>query len=89
MRELALTSGGEDVIRGNRDRLDFFTLTRILSDVVISECRSRQDLIAPLSSRNGVGNEDQGRGVRGDHRADSDDGLPCATGKYDNPGTTL
>ncbi len=65
---LALPLRGEDLVRRDRDRLDLLDGARVLADLVLGERRALQQLAAPLAGADGVGHQDQRRGVGLRHR---------------------
>lgn len=89
MRVLALSPGGEDLVRRDRDGLDLLHLARVLADLLGSEGGASQQLVAPLPRGDGVRDEDERRGLRGGHRPGTDEGLAGAAGEHHDTGAAV
>ncbi len=87
MGVFALALGGEDLVRGDGDRLDLFDLAGIFADFVGSEGGALQQLIAPLPGRHRVGDQNERVGFRRGHGARADEGFTGAAGQHDDAGT--
>jgi hypothetical protein len=81
---LALPLCGEDLVGRDGDRLHLFDLAGVLTDLVRRKRRALEQLRAPLPGGDGVGDEDQRRGLDPGHRAGADERLARAAGQHDD-----
>ena len=85
----AAALGRHHLIGGNGDRTDLLLGARVLTDLLRGQRGALDQLITPLSGRDGVGDQDQRGRLRLGHGGRTDDGLACATGQDDHAGTAV
>src|ERR1035437_7973913 len=81
----AFALGRQHLVGRDGDRPDLLAGTGVLADLVLGQAGSLQQFVAPLTGRDGVGDQDQGRGACLGHRSDADQGLTRATGQAHDP----
>ena len=82
---LALGLAGDHLVRGDRDGPDLLALAGVLADLVRGERRARDQLPLPLTTGDGVGDQDQRGGLRLRHRGRPDQRLPGPARQHDHP----
>ena len=83
-----LFASGQDLISGNRDRLDFLLCTGVLTDFIFGQGGALEEFASPLVHRHGVGDQDQGGGLGHGHGSSAHDGLASTTGENDYSAAT-
>ena len=80
----ALGFAGDHLVGGDGDGLDFLLFTGVFADFVFGEGGAAQELVAPLSAGDGIGDQDERGRFRLGHRSRADDGFAGAARQYDD-----